>query len=141
MTHGPAIRTSGLPVAKSLKLIGTAEERLLFKGPPPHVLPIRRADELFEQRMRLHRLRFELGMELAAEEPRVVRDLADLDVRPVRRFTREPQPAGLQLVFVFPIELVAVAMPLVDIDLAVGAMSEAAFREMTRPASEAHGAA
>ena len=38
------------------------------------------ADERSEQRMRLQRLRFELRMELAAQEPGMIRDLADLDV-------------------------------------------------------------
>ena len=51
----------------------------------------RRADEGAEQRMRLQRLRFELGMELAAEIPGMIGDLADLDVHAVRSLAREPQ--------------------------------------------------
>ena len=49
------------------------------------------ADECAEQRMRLERLRFELGMELAAEVPRMIRDLADLDIHAVRGLACEPQ--------------------------------------------------
>src|SRR4051794_31092491 len=56
ITHGPAIRTSGLPGAKSLKSIGTAEERLLLLGEAAHVLLVSRADEGLEQRVRFHRL-------------------------------------------------------------------------------------
>ena len=37
-------------------------------------------DEVAEERMRLERLGLELGMELAAEEVRMVGDLDDLDV-------------------------------------------------------------
>ena len=42
----------------------------------------RGADEGGEQRMRLERLGFEFGMELAAEVPRMVGDLADLQISP-----------------------------------------------------------
>jgi hypothetical protein len=47
---------------------------------PSAAAPVRRAYERSKQRMRLERLRLELGMELAAEEERMILDLYDLDV-------------------------------------------------------------
>src|SRR5215470_9254206 len=44
----------------------------------------RRADEALEQRVTIDRARLELGMELAADEPRVVGELDDLDQGLVR---------------------------------------------------------
>src|ERR1039458_3190953 len=83
MTHGPAINTKSRPNA--LYSIATGVNRLLprlFPGlrqPAPPVL-IGGPNERLEQGMRLHRLTLELGVELAAEIPRMVGDLADLDV-------------------------------------------------------------
>src|ERR1035437_10017875 len=89
-THGPAISTRRWP--KSANSIGTGElgtEQRLLKGRlAPVALLFRRADEALEQRVRLHGLGFELGMELAAQIPRMVADLADLDVRTVRRLAQ-----------------------------------------------------
>ena len=51
----------------------------------------RGADEGFEQGMRLERLGFELGMELAAEIPGMAGELADFDVDAVRGFAGEAQ--------------------------------------------------
>ena len=43
--------------------------------------------------MRLQRLRFELGVKLAAEEPRVVRHFANLDVDAIGSLAGQPQAA------------------------------------------------
>src|SRR5258708_7569630 len=92
ITHGPAMRTSGLPFEKALNSIGTRVlglpaavllEQLGLNAPPVFES---RADESLEKRMRLQGLRLELGVKLAAQEPWVVGDLADLDVRLVGRF-------------------------------------------------------
>src|SRR5262245_19774137 len=85
ITQGPATSTSGLPAPKAAKSksLVAGQQRLLFGRQALHVIFIRRADERFEQRVRLHRLRLELRVELAAEEPRMSRDLADLDIGPV----------------------------------------------------------
>ena len=48
----------------------------------------RRLDETPEKRMAVHRPRFELGMELAAEKPGMVAWLDDLDQIAVRRQDR-----------------------------------------------------
>src|SRR5437763_7704345 len=95
MTQGPAISTRGRPGAKALNSIGTGEERLLLLRQAAHVLSVGGADERLEERMRLHRLGFELGMELAAQEPGVVGDLADLDVGAVGGLAGETQAGGL----------------------------------------------
>src|ERR1017187_8378397 len=117
MTHGPAMSTRPRPNA--LYSIATGVNRLrprLFPGlrqPAPPVL-VGGPDERLEQGMRLHRLGLELGMELAAEIPRMIGDLADLDIGLVRRLARDAQPSGFQPVLVFPVELVAVPVALVD---------------------------
>src|ERR1035437_2831227 len=116
ITHGPAISTRRLP--KSANSIGTGElageQRLLNGRLTPIALLFRGADEALEQRVRLHGLGFELGMELAAEIPRMVADLADLDVGIVGRLARDLKARRLQALFVLAIELVAVAMAFVD---------------------------
>jgi len=50
-----------------------------------------RAHERSKQRMRLQWLRFEFGMELAAQEPRMIGQLANLDVDAVRSLSGEPE--------------------------------------------------
>ena len=77
---------------------------------------VRRGDKGGEQRMRLQRLGFELGMELAAQIPGMVRHFADLDVDAVGRLRRSmPQAAGRQDLLVFAVEFVAVAVALADL--------------------------
>src|SRR5690348_11760902 len=95
MTQGPAIQTRR-PAEKALYLIGTRVLRLRFArgeicGDTALAVLVRRADEGLEQGMRLHGLGLELGMELAAEKPRVIGDLADLDVGAVRGLSRDAQ--------------------------------------------------
>src|SRR3954466_11796541 len=67
MTHGPAIRTSGRPSAKSLNSIGTGKQRLFLQREAAHVLVVGRADERLKKRVRLHGFRLELRMKLAAQ--------------------------------------------------------------------------
>src|ERR1017187_5037232 len=80
-------------------------------------------------------------MELAAEIPGMVGDLADLDVGIVRRLAGDLEARRLQALFVFAIELVAVAMALVDFARAVGVVRHAALGQAASPASQPHGAA
>ena len=75
---------------------------------------VRGGDERGKQRMRLRRLRLELGMELHGEEPRVAGQFGDLDELAVRRAARDLQAAFGERSLVEAIELVAVTMPLVD---------------------------
>src|SRR5450759_1928266 len=143
ITHGPAISTRRRP--KSANSIGTGElgteQRLLNGRLAPVALLFRRADEALEQRVRFHGLGFELGMELAAEIPRMVADLADLDVGIIGRLAGDLETRRLQALFVFAVELVAVAMALVDLARAVGFVCHAALGQAASPASQPHGAA
>src|ERR1035437_6144944 len=144
MTHGRAISTRRLP--KSANSIGTGElgmgeQRLLNGRLAPVALLFRRADEALEQRVRLHGLALELGMELAAEIPRMVGEFADFDVGIVGRLAGDLEARRLQALFVFAIELVAVAMALVDFARAVGVVCHTALGQAASPASQPHGAA
>src|SRR5882724_9316967 len=90
ITHGPAISTSGR-APKALNSIDTGKQRLLFGRQALHTIFVRSPDECFEQGMRLHRLGLEFRVKLAAQEPRVADDFADLHVGAVRRFAGDPQ--------------------------------------------------
>ena len=79
----------------------------------------RGADELAEQRRRAVRARLELGVVLRGHEERVVVDLDDLDQALVRRGARDHQPRGLEPAAQEVVDLVAVAVALVDHGLAV----------------------
>ena len=83
-----------------------------------------RAHERLEQRMRLERLRLELGMELASDEVRMIGNFDHLDVSSVRRRAGNPQAGRGQRVFVFAIEFVAMAMALADFGLAVNLVGQ-----------------
>src|SRR5712664_4267458 len=91
-THGPPMRNGLLSAANrwdiSVGELGQLTRRLgarleLATGE-------RCADEAREQRVRAHRARLELGVELAADEPRMTggRQLNHLDERAVRRQPR-----------------------------------------------------
>src|SRR5262249_5948370 len=91
--------------------------------------------------MWLQRLRLELGVELAAEEVRMIRELNDLDVGAVRRAAGDPHAAADQHRFVLAVELVAMAMALADLERAVGLRGLAVGLELAGPRAQAHGAA
>src|SRR4051794_34453078 len=90
ITHGPAIRSSGVPppTVRPANWIGvtplTYHGRgvLLRRG---HLVLVARADEAGEQRMRLERLRLELRVELHGDVPGMRRYLDDLDKLAVER--------------------------------------------------------
>src|SRR4029077_13399621 len=65
-------------------------------------------NERRKQRMRNQRLRFELGMKLAADEPGVVRDFHDFDVDAVRSAAGDAESSARERVFIFAIKLVTV---------------------------------
>src|SRR5262249_53982123 len=92
-------------------------------------------------RVRLHRLRLEFRMKLAAEKPWVIGKLADLDVRAVGSLTGNPQARGPQPLFVLAVELVAMAMALVDFARSVRSIRETVLHQLTGPASQPHSAA
>src|SRR5882672_7347828 len=72
-----------------------------------------------EQRVRLERPRLQLGVELDADEPRVVADLDDLGQHPVGRHAGKPQPGPFERIAICDVNLVTMAMPLTDVGLAV----------------------
>src|SRR5207245_2845850 len=99
MTHGPATKARGAPppIARSWP---TRTLRTAGRPPsaPGRAGPFAGIDEAPEQRVRLHRLRFEFRVELAGEEVRVVRYLHDLHEAPVGRLARHTQATTCHLV-------------------------------------------
>src|SRR3954449_10881635 len=77
------------------------------------------ADELTEQWRRPRRARLELRMELAGNEPRMVRQLDDLDEAAALKRARDHEPCIDELRAVVVVDLVPVPVPLVDDRLAV----------------------
>src|SRR5579862_3222523 len=71
-------------------------------------------DERGEERVRLERARFQLGVKLHADEPRMLRDLDDLGQEAVGRHAGKPQAGRLQRVAIGVIDLVAVAVAFAD---------------------------
>src|SRR6202165_4003565 len=93
-THGPAMRT-GMPPppTRGAMSVGELAERAGGPGAAAGAglpLPViqRGAHEPGEQRGRAHGPRFELGGELAADEPGMIRELDHLDQRAVGRQSR-----------------------------------------------------
>src|SRR5579862_693479 len=72
----------------------------------------RSADERREQRVRSERARFQFGMKLHANEPRVIVVLDDLGQEPVGRVSRKAHAVLGQTVLVTGIALLAVALAL-----------------------------
>src|SRR5258708_27925193 len=91
--------------------------------------------------MRFERLGLEFGVKLAAEKPRMVRRLNDLDVILVGSSAGDAQSRSGQNLFVVAVEFVAMAMALADFQLPIGAMSEGARFEFAGPCTQAHRAA
>ncbi len=97
-------------------------------------------DEVAEERVRLQRLGFEFGVELAAEEEGVRGDFDDLDVGGVGRGAGEAEACAGEDGFVLAVELVAVTVALADFCFAVGVGGEGVGLHDAVPGSEAHGA-
>ena len=91
------------------------QQRRFLRGDPMRAEPARGPDERTEQRMRFERLRFELGVKLAAEIPGMILDLADLDVGAVGRLARDLETVRGQHFLEFAIEFEAMAMALADV--------------------------
>ena len=77
-------------------------------------MAVARFDEPGEQRMRLERLRLELGMELHGDVPRMRRQFDDLDELAVERPADDVEAVFRQRLLVQAVELVAMAVALVD---------------------------
>src|SRR5262249_3759251 len=101
-----------------------------------------RADEVLEEGMTGERFGFELGVELAAEEPGVpVPKLDDLHEFPVRQHPRKRHPRFAKSRNIFLVDLVAVPVPFGDQALSIGARRDRSGSELARILSEPHGAA
>ena len=74
----------------------------------------RGGDEAGEERVRVVRLGLELGMELRADEERMIRQFDDFDEAFLGRDRGNHQPGFLQAVLIVGVELVAVAVAFVD---------------------------
>src|SRR5215470_19743490 len=94
-----------------------------------------------EQRMRFERLGLEFRMELAAEEPGMLGGFDDLDVVLVGRAPGNLESGRNQGLFMLAVEFIAVAVPLADLELAVGLGCKRTRLELAGPGSQAHGAA
>src|SRR5215212_9801723 len=132
MTQGPAISPKGCPGPNSIGMSGCGDEK--FGGFLEFELSLamvqRRVHKRAEQRMRLEWLRFKFGMELAAQVPGVILNLADLDVYFVRSFSRQPETARGEYLLEVAVEFVAMPVTFADFRLPVGLAREAAFRQM-----------
>src|SRR5215468_5886872 len=135
MAHGPPMRASGAP--PPIVTPPTRTGRVAVMPPRSHAgaaprgtapdssrspaLAVQRGlDEGAEERMRVPRAGAELRVELAGDEPRVVRQLDDLDELLLRPDPRDPQPGLLEVGQVVVVHLVTVAVALADDALPVG---------------------
>src|SRR3990172_5366014 len=103
-TQGPAIRNGAAPKYCAMSVAGPRQLggslALRLGGCPAPAVGERRPHEPGEQRMWSRGPRLELGVELAAYEPRVVRELDHLDQRAVGREPRTTHPVLCQHVAV-----------------------------------------
>src|SRR2546425_6872279 len=120
-TQGPAMR-KGLVSATNRSAISVRQLCQLPRrlGARMELLVIERGThEAGEQRMRSHRPRFELGVELAADEPRMIRQLDHLDERAVGRQAGRPQSILGEHIAVRVRDFVAEAMPFAHFSVVV----------------------
>src|SRR6266581_472721 len=139
ITHGPATSARGAPppMARSW-LISTRRVR---PGPWSALgLPELPAgtDEAPEERVREHRLRLELRMELAGQEIRVIRNLHDFHEATIGRLPAHPQTPLHHGVEICPVYLVAMTVPFADLRLSIGVVGLRARLEDAGPLPEAH---
>jgi hypothetical protein len=90
--------------------MSTGHSRCGGRG-PRHFVFVGRINKGCEQRMRGERFRFEFRMELASQEPGVVRDLNDLYEILIRGHAGNNQAAFGQRLFKLPIKFVSMPMP------------------------------
>src|SRR6266850_3936503 len=97
--------------------------------------------ERSEQRMRRQRFRFEFGMKLAREEPRMIiaREFDNFDKLLIGRNAAEHQTALLQLFAKGRIEFVSMTVTLADLrGAAVNFAGERILGQLARPGAQAH---
>src|ERR1044071_2040431 len=117
--HGPAISANGLSLPISMLWIFTWRGLVMAATLYQARLRYRGADKRYEQRVRLEQARFQLRMELHANEPRMVGNFHDLRQNAVRRHAGEPQPLPLQPFLVVDVHFIAMTVALRDRGLAI----------------------
>ena len=100
-----------------------------------------RLDEIAEQGVRLHGLRLELGVKLAAHKPRMIRELDDLHEPGLGVAAADDQALFRKLLLVGVVELIAVPVALGDLVALVGGHGVRALGQRAAVCPEAHGAA
>src|SRR5690348_3823001 len=100
--------------------------RASFHRIPQTFLPVpyARANECGEKRVWRERLGLEFGMELAADEPRMIRNLDNFHVDAIGRASSDAEPGVGQSFLVIAIEFVAMAMALGNFSRAVSLRGE-----------------
>ena len=109
-----------------------------FLRPPFQPVLVSSPNESLEQRMRLQRLRFELRMELASDEMRMVRKLNHLHISSVRRRPRNPQPARRQCFLILTIEFITMPVPFADLKLSIDFMRQSSRLNFASPGPQPH---
>src|SRR5207253_5884012 len=103
-----------------------------------HAMLVRSINKGCEQRMRRQRLRLEFRMELAAEEPRMIRQLNDFHEILVGRDARNDQTVFSQHLLELPIEFVSMTMPLGNDIRLVNSIGQRAGLQIRRIRSQPH---
>src|SRR5687767_4276284 len=125
-----------------MRILWTGGNRLAhFSAEPPLAVRDCRSYKRAEQRMRLERFRLEFGVELAAQEPRMVRQFADLDIDSIGSLPGQAQTMAGEDLFVFAVEFVTMAVPLADGIHTVGGAGETTRRQFARISAQTHGPA
>src|SRR5436305_1649406 len=91
--------------------------------------------------MRLERLGLEFRMKLASDEVWMIGQFNHFYVRAIRSGAGDSQAGGGQGLFVFPVELISVAMPFADFRLAVNLVGQSARFNLASPGAKPHRAA
>src|SRR3954468_13551840 len=143
MTHGPAISASGPPPRLTPPTSTGDTTRLPYHGrrgrmPVRELVTMARFDESGEQRVRLERLRLELGMELHRDVIRMRRQLDHLDELSVERSSDDLESFLGDRFLVETVELEAVTMTLFDDVGAVQLVRLGAGLQLARIRAEAH---
>src|SRR5579871_5831210 len=105
-------RTNNLKISVGSGLRGYRALLISAHAQPPAPIFQARADERAEERMRLQRLRFEFRVELASEEPRMVRHFHDFNVHTIRRAARNAETSACERLVKFAIKFVPMSMAL-----------------------------
>src|SRR5687767_10086919 len=129
-TQGPAITNSASSRKTGASVTGLRERPSRLA--PLALRPGGGGDEPGEKRVRTRGSRLELGMELAADEPRMWRILDDLDELAIRAHSTQAEPVLHELLPVRVRHLIAMPMALADLRDAVHFGNARAARESCR---------